>query len=60
MDLGLWQKGQQIDAYKEIIRLCYWYEESVCAKKEKGVFIVKEGKRRDAWVYIRTIEKRVY
>jgi len=32
----------------------------VCAKEEEGVFTVKGGKRRDVWVYLRTIEERVH
>ena len=39
---------------------CYWYEESVCAKKGKGVFIIKRGERGDVQVHSGTIEERVY
>ena len=33
VDSGLWGKGQQIDAYKETIRLYYWYQERIYAKE---------------------------
>jgi len=39
---------------------CNRDEEWICAKKEKGVFIVKERKRGGERVYLRTTEEGVY
>ena len=60
MDLCLWKKGEWENADKEDIGSCDWDEERICAKEEKGIFIVEERERRDVWVHWRTIEKRVY
>ena len=42
------------------MELHYWYEKRVCAKKRKGVSIIKEREGRDVQVYIGTIKKRVH
>ena len=35
-------------------------ERRICAKEGKGIFIVKRIEKRDAQVYWRTVEKRIY
>jgi len=60
VDLGLWQKDQQTDVYKEVIGLCNRYEGRICAQEREGISIVQEREGRSVRVYFRTIEKRVY
>ena len=45
---------------EEGMRSCNRGEERICAEKEKGVPIVKRGKRRGVQVHWRTIEERIY
>jgi len=49
-----------MDAHKKTLGSCNRDEEKICAKKEKGVFIVEGRKRRSVRVYLRTIEEEVY
>ena len=49
-----------MDAYKKTMGPCYQYEERICAEKGEDVLAVKKEKERNAWVYIRIIEKRVH
>ena len=60
VDLGLEKKDQWMNAHKQTMRPCYWYEGRVCTEEEKGISTVKGGKRRDVWVYLRTIEKKIH
>ena len=60
MDPCLWKEDKQMDAHKKTLGSCNRDEEKICAKKEKGVFIVEGRKRRSVRVYLRTIEEEVY
>ena len=47
VDSYFWQESQWKDAYQEVMRSCYWYEERVCIEEEEDISIVKRGERRD-------------
>ena len=42
------------------MRLCNWVKGRICTEEGESVLIFKEGKRRDAQVHLRTIEKGIY
>ena len=45
---------------QKIIGPCNRGKESVCAKKEEGVSIVKRKESRGTWVHWKTIEEGIY
>ena len=49
-----------MNAHKEAVGSYNKHEEGVCAKKEKGISIVKERAGEGVRVHNRTIEEKIY
>jgi len=51
VDLCLWKESKWENANKKVVELYNRDKEEVCAKKEKGITIIKRKERRDARVH---------
>jgi len=57
---GIWKEGVGKNASANGLGPCYRAKRRICTKKGKGLLIVERGKRRDASICRRPVEKRIY
>ena len=60
VDQSFWQETIRIDAHKKSMESCYRHKRRFCAKKEKGVSIVKREKRRGTQNYKEAVKERLH
>ena len=59
-DKGVWQETIGENAHTKDLEPCHQHKRRVCAKKKKGIPIVKGREGESMGIYIGTIEERVH
>jgi len=57
---SIWKERVRKDASMKGLGLCYRVKERICTKKGEGLLVVKRGKRGDASICRRSVEKGIY